>query len=99
VNASRSANCAEDPLKLADRNQRCTYKSEHNDWPIRLIAKRQSQPIEIKERKAAASRLKKAQASPTQCTETVTQGRKGTKCSDAAVKDGLCTVHWRTAND
>ena len=85
----------EDPSKLADWNERCAYKAANEDWGTTLATKRQTDEVELKERKAAAARLKKAQETPRQCTAILSQGPKGMRCSKDAVKDGLCTTHWK----
>jgi len=88
----------EEPLKLADWNDRCSYKAEHDDWATTLASKRNKEALELKENKAAAKRLQKAQELRRQCRAIKTQGRRGLRCSNEAVTDGLCTTHWQMAN-
>ena len=84
-------------LKLANWNERCTFKAANDDWATTLATRRQAESDAFKESNAAAARLKKAQQSPRQCSATLSQGRKGVRCSKDAVQQGLCRTHLEMA--
>lgn len=89
----------EDPLKLVDKWARCIFKVEHEDWWETLAAKRKETSLQKRQSEAAELQRSRANKIRRQCSATKTQGPKGFRCSNEAVRYGLCMAHWRRAND
>jgi hypothetical protein len=96
IGAKECILCGErDPLLLGSWDSFCEFKANNLEWPRVLAEKRTVLALKKRHSAEKEKRRKKMAALPIRCSALRTQGPKGVRCSNLAVRDGLCTSHWK----